>query len=68
MPPTTTVTISRGTTADEYGDEVNILNQLYTGVPAIIAYQSDVSLDPASGNPVEVGNYQAFFDNGRNHG
>lgn len=64
MPPTTTVTISRGTTTDAYGDEVNQLNQLYTGVPAIINYQTGVSKDPSSGRPVQVSAYEVVLPKG----
>lgn len=64
MPPTTTVTISRGTDVDEYGDPIDNLNQLYTDVPAIIVYQTGISKDPASGTPVQVSNYECILDFG----
>ncbi len=64
MPPTTTITISRGTSTDAYGDPVNSLNQLYFGVPAIINYQTGVSKDPSTGQPVQASAYEVVVPKG----
>lgn len=64
MPPTTTCTISRGTVQDLYGDEVSVLNQLYTDVPAIITYQTGVSKDPSTGTPVQTSVYEIVMPQG----
>lgn len=64
MPPTTTVAISRGTDVDEYGDPIDNLNQLYTDVPAIIVYQAGISMNPASGIPVQISNYECILETG----
>lgn len=64
MPPTTTITISRGTDQDVWGDEVNSLNQLYVGVPAIINYQTGVSKDPSTGAPVQASAYEVVVPKG----
>lgn len=61
MPPTTAVTISRGTSADEYGDPIDTPTPLYTDVPAIIVYSTGVSLDPSSGRPVQASNYECIL-------
>lgn len=63
MPGTTTIVVSRGTTTDAYGDEVDAYSPVYTGVPAIISYQTDVSLPPSSGRPVQVSAYEIIVDN-----
>lgn len=64
MPPTTTVTISRGTSVDAFGDPIDTPNQLYTDVPAIIVYNTGVSMDPSSGRPVQVSNYECILPHG----
>lgn len=61
MPPTTTVTISRGTTTDAYGDPIDQLTPIYWDVPAIICYQAGTVKDPASGRPVQVSNYECVL-------
>lgn len=55
MPPTTFVSISRGTTLDAYGDPTDVNNDpLYTDVPAIISYKTRVTQDPVSGTPRQI--------------
>ncbi len=62
MPPTTTIDVDRGTTQDAYGDDVDALTRVYAGIPAIISYQTAVSLPPASGRPVQASAYEIVVD------
>lgn len=62
MPATTTIDVSRGSTTDAYGDEVDAPQPVYQGIPAIISYQTSVSLPPASGRPVQASAYEIVVD------
>ncbi|MGH3436848.1 MAG: hypothetical protein ACRDRN_10330 [Sciscionella sp.] len=62
MPPTTTIDVDRGSVLDGFGDEVDAFTRVYDGVPAIIAYQTEVALPPASGRPVQASAYEIVVD------
>lgn len=64
MPPTTTLTIHRGTVVDAYGDPTDEINPIATDVPAIIAYSASTRQDPASGRPVQVSAYDCVVERG----
>lgn len=48
---TTSVSVLRGTTEDEWGDEIDSTTPAYTGVPAAIVESSRVTTDPATQAP-----------------
>jgi hypothetical protein len=48
---TTTVTVLRGTSTDEFGDELDVDTAVYTGLPFSLIEQSRRIFDPATGTP-----------------
>jgi hypothetical protein len=65
MPPTTTVSIARGTVIDAYGDPADLNNTpVYTNIPAIISYKTRTTQDPATGTPRQITAYECIVDRG----
>ncbi len=49
--PTTTVSILRGTTVNDWGDEVDSDTTVATGIPASVMERTLTDIDPSSGDP-----------------
>jgi hypothetical protein len=49
--PTTTITVYRGTTVDDLGDETDVDTVIATSVPAHISETRRITMDPVTGTP-----------------
>lgn len=52
--PTTTVSVLRGTTTDDYGDELDTDTVVASGIPASVLEQSRTVFDQATSTPMVV--------------
>lgn len=49
--PTTTVTVYRGSTTDDYGDETDVDTVIASGIPTHLAETRRTAYDPVTGTP-----------------